>query len=180
MAARLSQSGSLNPLPLHEEIAVSLAAPVAAVFDHLDDFRKLSSHMEQRSGMMAGSKMAIEMDERGGRAVGSRVRMSGSMLGIKLSLDEVVTEREPPRRKVWETTSASLLVIGRYRLGFELAPQGAGTCAHLFIDYALPERARWLGLLFARTYARWCIRRMASDAERGLTMAGTADRLRGA
>lgn len=149
---------------------MALGVPQEAVFAYLDDFRKLSSHMEERSGMMAGSKMTIEMDERGGKSVGSKVRMSGSMCGMTLSLEEVVTEREPPRRKAWETQSASLIVIGRYRLGFELFPDSGRTKARFFIDYALPDRApaRWLGMLLARTYARWCVGRMASDAARRL------------
>ena len=44
--------------------------------------------------------------------------MNGRILGLKLSLDEVVTERDPPARKVWETVGVPrLLVIGPYRMG---------------------------------------------------------------
>jgi uncharacterized protein YndB with AHSA1/START domain len=154
------------PLERHEEASALLDAPLERVFDYLDDFRKLSSHMQQRSGMMAGSGMTIETDERDGRTVGSEVRMHGRMMGVALSLTEVVTEREPPLRKAWQTTDARLMVIGQYRLGFELTPEGTGTRARIFIDYALPERVRWLGVLFARTYARWCVGRMAADAAR--------------
>ena len=163
-----SEKTSRTPLELarREEVSVVLAAPIEAVFDYLDDFRKLSAHMEQRSGMMAGSRMTIEIDEGGGRAVGSQVRMHGRMLGIALSLTEVVTERQPPARKAWQTTDARLLVIGPYRLGFELVPRVDATLARVFIDYALPERRRWLGVLFARIYARWCVGRMAADAAR--------------
>ena len=143
-----------------------LGAPVEECFAWLDDFRMLSSHMERRSGMMAGSRMTIETDERQGRAVGSEVRMAGRMLGMSLSLREVVTQRDPPLRKAWQTVDARLLVIGQYRLGFDLAPEGGKTRARIFIDYALPERARWLGTLFGRRYARWCVGRMAADAAR--------------
>ena len=143
-----------------------LAAPIEAAFDYLDDFRKLSAHMRQRSGMMAGASMTLETDAGEGRSVGSQVRMQGWMMGIALSLTEVVTERMPPFRKTWQTTDTDLIVIGHYRLGFELAVQGAGTRARIFIDYALPARKRWLGVLFARTYARWCVGRMAGDAAR--------------
>ena len=142
-----------------------LGAPLEACFAWLDDFHQLSAHMEQRSGMMAGSSMTIETDDAAGRAVGSRVRMRGRVLGVKLALTQVVTEREPPRRKAWQTIDERLLVIGNYRLGFELVPEGVGTRARIFIDYALPER-RWLGRLFGRIYARWCIRQMAADAAR--------------
>lgn len=143
-----------------------LAAPIGAVFEHLDDFRKLSAHMERRSGMMAGSSMTIETDAGEGRAVGSEVRMRGRMMGLELSLTEVVTERMPPFRKAWQTIDSRLIVIGPYRLGFELTPRVNATLARIFIDYALPGRRRWLGLLLGRMYARWCVGRMAGDAAR--------------
>jgi uncharacterized membrane protein len=154
--------------PLHSESSVVLNAPVEAAFSYLDDFRKLSSHMEQSSGMMMGSRMTIEMDERAGRVVGARVRMRGTVMGLRLDLEEVVTEREPPFRKAWETIEARLLVIGQYRLGFELSPQGDASKLRVFIDYSLPQKppARWLGQLFSGAYARWCTNRMARDASR--------------
>ena len=153
---------------LHHESAALLNAGVGDAFAYLDDFRQLSAHMAKRSAMMAGSRMAIETDERGGRAVGSKVRMRGSMMGMKLALEEMVTEREPPRRKAWQTVDANLLVIGQYRLGFELEPAGEATRARIFIDYELPGKApaRWLGKLSSKIYARWCTERMARDAER--------------
>ena len=155
-------------LPLHGESVTHLDATLAAAFEYLDDFRKLSAHMEEPSAMMMGSKMTIETDAAGGRAVGSHVRMAGKVCGITLALDEVVMERDPPRRKAWQTIDAKLLVIGPYRLGFELSPQGEGTGLRVFIDYALPARApaRWLGHLFAASYARWCTGRMAAGAAR--------------
>ncbi len=95
------------------------------------------------------------------------IRMTGRAFGIRLSLDEVVTERDVPRRKVWETAGQPrLLVIGQYRMGFEITPQGSVSRLCVFIDYALPDSApqRWLGRLFGRYFARWCTQRMASDA----------------
>jgi hypothetical protein len=150
----------------HESVAV-LNAPVEEAFAFLDDFQQLSAHMAKPSAMMFGARMAIDTEAGQGRTVGSTVRMQGQVLGIKLALEEVVTEREPPRRKVWQTAAAHLVVIGDYRLGFELEPAGpAATRAQIFIDYALPDKlpARWFGLLFANAYARWCTGRMAADA----------------
>ena len=150
----------------HRESTALLNAPPGEAFAWLDDFRQLSAHMERRSAMMAGSRMAIETDAAGGRAVGSRVRMHGTMLGMRLALDEVVTQREPPIRKAWKTTSADLLVIGDYELGFELQPLGERSRLRVFIDYHLPTRGagRWLGMLFGGTYARWCTQRIVADA----------------
>ena len=70
-------------------------------------------------------------------------------------------------RKIWETRGEPrLLVIGAYRMGFTIAAQRARSRLVVFIDYQLPPRgfARGLALLFGRTYAAWCTRRMATDA----------------
>ena len=111
--------------------------------------------------------MEVELDQGQGRRVGSRIRVAGRVFGVRLSLEEVVTERTPPHRKVWETTvPPRLLVIGRYRMGFEITPEGSGARLRVFIDYALPDAlaTRWVGYLFAGSYARWCTQRMAGDA----------------
>ena len=151
---------------LHCETRAVLKASVAEAFAYLDDFRKLSAHMERPSAMMAGSRMTIEMDATEGRQVGSRVSMRGSMLGMSLALEETVTLREPPFRKAWRTVSTDLLVIGDYELGFELEESGAGAALRVFINYELPAGglSRWLGRLFGARYARWCTERMAADA----------------
>jgi len=88
------------------------------------------------------------------------------MLGLSLSVEEVVTERVPPVRKVWETTGVPhLMIIGRYRLGFEIRPAASQSLVRIFIDYALPQSglARVLGRLFGGWYAKWCTRQMLRD-----------------
>ena len=121
--------------------------------------------------------MATQIDAGRGQKVGSRIRLSGRVFGVELSVEEIVVERDPPRRKVWETTGApKLLVIGHYRMGFELSAQGNASMLRVFIEYALPERApaRWLGRLFGRYYASWCTRQMVDDAvEHFATRPGT-------
>lgn len=110
--------------------------------------------------------METEIDEGRGQEVGSRIRLSGRVFGVALLVEEIVTERNPPHGKVWETTGApKLLVIGHYRMGFELSPQGNGSMLRVFIEYALPQSApaRWLGRLFGRYYARWCTQQMVDD-----------------
>lgn len=61
-----------------------------------------------------------------------------------------------------------LIVIGAYRMGFDIARDGAGSLLRVFIDYELPATliGRVLGFLFAPMYARWCVARMARDAQR--------------
>lgn len=150
----------------HHETTTTLRASAEAAFEYLDDFRNLSAHMERPSAMMLGSRMEISTDGGGGRSVGSRVRMSGRVLGMRLSLEEVVVEREPPVRKTWETVESRLVVIGQYRLGFELKPQSDECLLRVFIDYDLPRGAfaRLAAAPFAGSYARWCTERMAHDA----------------
>ena len=154
-------------LPFHFESNVELNAPADTVFSHLDDHTRLSAHMTKPSWIMAGSRMAIEFDASEGRAVGAIIRLRGRVLGIPLSVEEIVTERRPPLRKVWVTMGRpQLLVIGSYRLGYEIAPKAQSLQLRVFIDYALPDGpiSYWLGRLFGSFYARWCTQRMANDA----------------
>ena len=153
--------------PYHCETTALVPASAPLLFAHVDDHARLSSHMSKSSWMMGGGSMDVELDEGRGRRLGSRIRVAGRVFGIQLSVDEVVIERDPPQRKVWETTvPPRLLVIGRYRMGFEITPGGSDVRLRVFIDYALPETApgRWLAYFLAGYYARWCTRRMAHDA----------------
>lgn len=153
--------------PRHHRSEADVAADPQRLFVHLDDPRRLASHMEKPSLMTAGSSMHFETDAQHGQAVGSVIRMTGHVLGLRLNLEEVVIEREPPLRKVWQTVAdPRLLVIGAYRMGFTIAPQGRGARLTVFIDYRLPPRglAHGLGLLLGRAYAAWCTKRMTNDA----------------
>ena len=164
----LSIMADVEPmLPFHFESGVELNAPADAVFSHLDDHSRLSAHMTKPSWIMAGSRMTIELDASEGRAVGAIIRLRGRVLGIPLSVEEIVTERRPPLRKVWATTGRpQLLVIGQYRMGYEITPKAQSLQLRVFIDYALPDGSisYWLGRLFGSFYARWCTQRMANDA----------------
>jgi len=123
--------------------------------------------MSKSSWMMAGSRMALQLDAAQGRTVGAKIRLSGRGLGILLSVEEIITERNPPLRKVWETTGRpQLLIIGPYRMGYEITPKDKASLLRVFIDYALPNGpfSGLLGGLFGNFYARWCTRRMAGDA----------------
>lgn len=152
-----------------DETTTEVHAAPNRLFDHLDDHARLGSHMEKPSMMMMGGRMTYEFDAAKGRAVGSVIEMSGSFLGLTLSVQEVVTEREPPRRKAWETRGQPhILIIGRYRMGFEIAPSGDGSDLRVFIEYDPPSSpfGRLLGSALAPLYARWCVRRMADDARK--------------
>ena len=154
--------------PLHHESQGDVAAGIDEVFAYLDDPRHIAEHMENSSAMMAGSAMRIDVDARAGRTIGSQIRMSGRMCGLSLSLEEAITEREVPRHKAWQTFGTPrLIVIGHYRMGFDLAPAGAATQLCVWIDYELPSSGlpHWLARPLARFYARWCTEQMVRTAQ---------------
>lgn len=144
-------------------------AAAGALFDYLDDHRGLSVHIEQRSWAMMGSRMEVHMDARETRAVGSKFGFTGSFLGVRLAVNEIVTGRDPPCLKTWATIGEpTLWVIGRYKMGFRIVPRSTSSVLTVFIDYDLPEspETRALGWLIGGLYARWCTRRMTGDAAR--------------
>ena len=156
-------------LSLHEESTAPVHGRVDEVFAYLDDPMALSAHMGKSSMMMMGSKMSTEVDAGGGRVTHSKIHMRGSVMGIPVSLDEVITERQAPYKKLWETIgNPQLLDMAHYRMGFELTPQGDSTLVRVFIDYGLPTTApaSWLGRLLGGVYARWCTKQMADGAAR--------------
>ena len=152
----------------HDESVIDLPARDDDVFAHLDDHSRLSGHMSQSSWMMLGSRMELHVDEGKGQRVGSVIRLDGKVLGLSLHVEEAVIERTPPSKKVWETIGdPSLLVIGPYRMGFEIKPDRQRSTLRVFIDYDLPRTGlgRWLGPLLGPLYAQWCTRQMAQDAK---------------
>lgn len=156
-----------HEFPFHHESRRAIAVSAEILFSYLDDHNRLSGHMSKSSWMMAGSRMDIEFDAAKGQAIGSRIRLKGRALGIPLFVEEVVSERTPPLRKAWQTIGTPrLVVIGPYRMGFEIIPAGAVSKLRIFIDYELPNTRflRWLGGILGGFYARWCTEKMAGDA----------------
>ncbi len=142
-------------------------ASAERVFEQLDDQTRLSEHMSKRSWKLGWGRMETVLDAQRGRSVGSHIVLRGRVFGIRMYLDEVVTVREPPLKKSWETVGEPrLLVIGSYRMAFELLPNGTSVRLRVAIDYELPANGvSWvLGRLFGRSYAKWCTRRMVGDA----------------
>jgi uncharacterized pyridoxamine 5'-phosphate oxidase family protein len=87
--------------------------------------------------------MRIDMDAAEGKAVGAHLRLSGRIFSMQLSVEEAVIERVPLYRKVWQTIDEpQLLVIGRYRMAFEIEPHRASASLRAFIDYDFPVHRR--------------------------------------
>ncbi|MDR7031099.1 SRPBCC family protein [Rhizobium rosettiformans] len=146
---------------------VALSALAERVFELLDNPTFLGAHMEEPSVMVLGASMKYNLDEAEGRAVGSVIRMTGSILGLGLSVEEVVTERHPPLLKTWETRrTVRLLVIGPYRMAVRISPAGSGCSLNVRIDYNLPTRFpyRLLGRLLGGFYANWCVTKITAGA----------------
>ncbi|KKT58668.1 MAG: hypothetical protein UX91_C0006G0205 [Candidatus Amesbacteria bacterium GW2011_GWB1_47_19] len=117
--------------------------------------------------MLGGGSMDISTDKDNGQKVGSHVRMRGKVFGLDLSLDEVITRREPPRVKEWTTIGTPrLIIIGYYRMKVNLLPQSQKTLLRVAIDYSLPEKNPWPGKIFGGLYASWCVRQMIRDTGR--------------
>lgn len=155
----------------HHEDSRLIAATPQDVFAFIDDHARFSSHMSESSWLMGGGRMSVEIDEANGQAMGSHIRLRGRVFGVPLYLDEVVTRRDPPNGKAWETVGTpKLLVIGAYSMGVQITPEPAGTRLRVFIDYRLPDGplTYWLGRLFGGLYARWCVDQMLTGVVKQL------------
>jgi hypothetical protein len=149
--------------PRHEEARCDVPAPPADVFEHIDRPERLSAHMARKSLRLGGGSMSIETDSAGGHAVGSHIRLGGRVLGLALNVECIVTQREPPRFKAWQTVGKPrLLVIGPYRMSVAIEPmKPRASRVIITIDYALTANRIWRW--FGPAYARWCVRQMARD-----------------
>jgi len=150
----------------HFEESSFVGAPAQIVYDYIDDHSRFYSHVIKFSRILGG-RMNLRLDDSGGRSVGSRIRLSGKFLGKSLSLEEVITRREPPRVKAWETVGVpKFLVVGQYQMSIRIEPSGNGSILRVAIDYDPPANSGWLRLLFSRFYMKLCAKEMVK-ATRG-------------
>ncbi len=146
------------------------------LFDFLDNPRNLGAHMNESSWMMAGSSMRYRFDDGGGRDIGSVFGFEGSFLGLRLQVEEVVTQKTPPLSKTWKTRGTpKLLVMGAYEMGFVIQPKGGESILEVWIRYRHPPgfAGAILGRLLGGIYARWCTRSMLGDARRNFEETST-------
>lgn len=149
----------------HYELEKIIQATPNEVFQFVNDHAQFSSHMNKPSLMMGGGRMITETDEGKGQKIGSHIRLKGKAFGIPLFLDEVVTRYEPPFCKTWETVGeVKLIVVGHYKMGIEIKPLEKNSFLRVFIDYDLPQKNAWLGKLFGKTFAKWCVNQMIRGA----------------
>lgn len=153
--------------------AAEIQAKLEVVFAYVDDIRNLGWHMTGRSSMaMMGSRLKLEILSDQPTGLGATYRYSGAVMGLSIDFSESVTKYLPPHEKVWRTIGEPrLLILASYemRLGIEaLSPSSARLT--ISISYGLPRSPFWriVGLLLARPYSRWCLRRMLQDTRRAL------------
>ncbi len=149
--------------PRQEVSSVTVRASADAVFAFLDTHDNIAAHMNRPSWAMLGGTMTTSLDNAVGKEIGSVINVQGQVLGVPISLAEIVVEREPPRCKRWETVGTPrLIVIGSYRMGFEIEPAATGCRVTASIDYEFPRTlpGKLVGRLVGPSYARWCVNRI--------------------
>ena len=161
MVAAIVPTG--RPFPWHTESSVVVRVAPEVVFAFLDAHENIAAHMDRPNWAMLGGTMTSSIDKLAGKETGSAIRIAGKVLGISILLVEKIVERVPPRRKRWETIGTPrLIVMGGYRMGFDIERVYGGCRVTVAIDYEVPE-GLWgslLGRLFAPAYARWCVQRI--------------------
>lgn len=152
---------------MYYESSITLKAEPKEIFAYINDHKNFSSHMTKTSWMMGGGSMKVTTDGGNGQRIGSHIRLNGKAFGINLYLDEVITKYNPPHIKSWETIGEpKLLVIGSYKMGIEIKEEENGSNVSVFIDYRLPKTNTWLGILFSKMYAKWCVHQVVNGVDK--------------
>ena len=157
---------------------VAIRTPAESDFAHVDDIRNLGWHMTKRSSMaLMGSRLRLEMLSDQATGLGATYCYSGTMTGLSFNFSESVTKYLPPREKVWRTIGEPrLLIIASYETRVAVEPLSpASSRLTISIVYELPRSGFWriVGLVLARSYSRWCLRRMCRDTKRLLEATST-------
>jgi hypothetical protein len=119
--------------------------------------------------MMFGGQMGLVADAHEGKEIGSIIHLSGAFAGIPISVAQIITDRTPPTRKVWETLpQAQLLILEAYRMGFSLEGEGPVSSLRVWIQYRPTVHGLWAAAawLFAGLYAQWCLDSIVKDVSR--------------
>lgn len=143
--------------------SASIAAPPPEVFDLVDDHARYYAHV-LRLARLLGGRLDLRMDGDEARKAGSRITLAGRLFGQPLLLEEVVTRREPPYAKSWETVGTPrFLIVGGYRHDVRIEPDGGGSRLHAAFEYDLPAGG-WLRRKIGDVYGRKCVRELVQSA----------------
>jgi len=154
---------------VREQYEVEILAPPEKVFAHMDDINNVGWHMSgEISTPMMGSRLNLEtINDRKG--AGATYKWKGSVMGMAIGIEETITKWTRNKEKTWQTIGKpKMIVMSEYTMHLLLTPTERGTKVLFEIDYSLP-RTPWgwiMGILLARKYAKWCLRRACEDAKR--------------
>lgn len=144
----------------HYKDSTFILAPAQDVFAYVDDHVNYYSHVI-KFARMVGGRMDLQMDEGRGQVVGSHIRLFGKVFGKSLSLEEVVTRREPPHIKSWETIGIpKFLIVGQYQYNVQIESQSNGSMLRVSFDYDPPKQSGWLRRQVGSVYAKLCAKEM--------------------
>lgn len=140
----------------HYEESIFIPAPARNVFDYVDDHSRYYSHVIKFARLLGGH-MDLQMDESHGQSVGSHIRLSGKVFGRSLSLEEVITKREVPYIKTWETVGTpKFLIVGKYQYTVRVESKDHGSFLNISFDFSPPKKSGWFRLFLSNIYSKMC------------------------
>lgn len=145
----------------HYQESIFIPASPEDIFDYVDDHSNFYSHVIKFTKLLGG-RMELQFDDGQGKSVSSHIRLFGNVLGKSLSLEEVVTKRERPSVKSWETVGTpNFLVVGKYQYTINIELKDKGSLLFVTFDFSPPEKSGWLRRSISNVYAKICAREMA-------------------
>lgn len=145
---------------------VVITASAVDVFEFMDDIGNTGMHMTQSNGPMFGSKLNLEWLTEHKTGPGTKYRWTGKVLGMKMDFSVEVTNWIKGKEKIWGTIGeARMIVLLWYKMYLILTPlEDGSTQTELGIYYTRSHNL--LGLLLARSYAKWCVKSMLRDTKK--------------
>jgi hypothetical protein len=62
------------------------------------------------------------------------------------------------------------MVVGDYKMTAKISAQDIGSLLMVSIDYDVPASNKWLGKLFGKFYAKWCVSMMIDGVKNHLNV----------
>lgn len=136
------------------------------VFAFMDDIKNTGKHMTESSGAMAGSKLKIEWLSPNTTGLGTKYRLTGKVVGMKMDFTVEVSKWITGKEKVWGTVGeAKMIVIDSFEMHLTIVKEDKGTSkVRLSINYT--KHRGVMGFLFGKWYSKWCVKSMLKDTKK--------------
>jgi len=151
-------------------------ASAEKAFKAIDDLGVTGTHMTKSSAMMMGNKLDLKFLTNHKTGLGSKYRLTGKIMGLKMDFTVEVTKWIKDKEKVWETVGDTQLIIySWYQMVLKISAVDSQTKTELSISYKKPTGIinQILSFLFADWYCRWCLKKMLDDARANIHDAKT-------